>query len=124
MTTAVKARVKALSVPAVNPSGIAPTEFNVLVRPREVETKTKGGILIPEIAREQQQAAATEGEIVAVSPLAFTYETWPLHARKPREGDRVLFGRYSGMTATGADGVEYRIIKDKDIAAVMEARHG
>lgn len=105
----------------VNVSGIRATEFNVVVRPEKVEEVSKGGVIIPEMARDKQQAAAVEGVVVHVSPLAFTYERWPEDGDpKPKVGDRVLYAKYSGMKRTGKDGVDYIILKDKDIAAVIE----
>src|SRR3990167_9770724 len=101
-----------------NPSGVSPTEFKVLVRPDKIEEKTKGGILLPQDVKERDQAASTAGEIIAISPLAFTYADWPVTSKSPKIGDRVLFGRYSGMTVKGEDGEEYRLINDKDVAGV------
>lgn len=101
-----------------NPSGISPTEFKVLVRPDKVEEKTRGGIIVPQETRERDQAASTAGEIIAISPLAFTYADWPVTSNPPKVGDRVLFGRYSGMTVKGNDGEEYRLIADKEISGV------
>ena len=103
----------------VNLSGIKPIEFNVLVRQKKVEDVSKGGILIPETAQERQQAAAIEGEIVAVSPMAFTYEKWPEGTFPPKAGDRVFFAKYAGMKVKGCDGDDYLIVKDKDLAAVI-----
>lgn len=103
----------------VNPSGIRPVEFKVLIRPVKVEEKTAGGVIIPEMARDREQAAAVEGEIIAVSPLAFNYERWPDEAMKPKAGDRVYFAKYAGMTAKGRDGIEYRLLNDKDVCAVI-----
>lgn len=108
-----------------NTSGIEPTEFNVLVLPDAVEERTAGGIIKPQDTREREQAAAIKGCIVAVSPLAFTYETWPDHARRPKAGDRVLIAKYAGLTVEGADGKHYRVLKDKDVAALLieEKKH-
>lgn len=102
-----------------NPSGIQPTEFKVLIKPKTVEEKTAGGIIIPEQAKEREQFAQMEGEIIASSPLAFTYQDWPEGASPPKVGDRVLFAKYGGATVTGLDRQEYRIVNDKDIAAVI-----
>ena len=104
----------------VNLSGIKPIEFNVLVRQKEVEAVTKGGIIRPEINKEREQAAAIEGEIIAVSPLAFTYEKWPEGFQLPKPGDHVAFAKYAGMKLRGRDDVEYLILKDKDISCVIE----
>ncbi len=98
--------------------GIECLEYKVLVKPRKAEERTKGGIVLPEQVVEKDQHAAMEGEIAAMSPFAFTYEEWPLGARKPRVGDVVVFARYSGITQKGDDGIEYRIMNDKDIVAI------
>ena len=102
-----------------NPSGINPTEFKVVIRPIEIKEKTAGGIIIPEESREREQYAAQEGELVAVSPLAFSYEKWPDGYSPPNVGDRVLFAKYAGTKQKGKDGVDYRIVNDRDIAAVL-----
>jgi len=105
-----------------NPSGIAPTEYKVLIRPKKVEDKTKGGIIIPDDSKDREQFAQMEGELVAVSPLAFTYANvteWNGSA-KPKVGDRVLFAKFTGAKVTGRDGQEYRLTNDKDVAAVLE----
>jgi co-chaperonin GroES (HSP10) len=103
----------------VNLSGIRPIEFNVLVRQKEVEEKTKGGIIRPDVNRQMEQAAAIEGVVVAVSPLAFTYEKWPDGMEMPKPGDKVFFAKFAGMKVRGNDDVEYIIVKDKDLAAVI-----
>lgn len=102
-----------------NDSGISPTEFNVLLKPKMVEEKTKGGIILPDETKDRDQFAQMEAVIVAVSPLAFTYsDDWGSH-QPPKPGDRVLFAKYSGAKVTGKDGQEYRLTKDKDVAAVL-----
>lgn len=102
-----------------NESGIYPTEYNVLIKPRVVDEKTKGGIIIPDESKEREQFAQMEGELVACSPLAFTYDDWK-DANPPKPGDRVLFAKFSGAKVTGLkDGKEYRLCKDKDVAAVL-----
>lgn len=98
--------------------GIVCIEYKVLVRPRKAEERTKGGIVLPEQIVEKDQHAAMEGVIAGMSPFAFSYEEWPIHAKKPRLGDVVVFARYSGITQKGSDGIEYRIMNDKDIVAV------
>lgn len=108
-----------LRVVGGNPSGIFPTEFKVVVRPIDVGEKTKGGIFLPEDTRERDKFAVQEGELIAVSPVAFTYEKWPEGSGPPKVGDRVLFARYAGTTRKGKDGLDYRIVNDRDIAAVL-----
>lgn len=112
------ARTNGKALAITNAVGIRPVEFNVLVRQAKVEDVTKGGIIIPDVAQDRLQAAAVEGEIIAVSPLAFTYEDWP-DEMKPKIGDRVFFAKYAGMKVKGKDGEDYLILKDKDICSVI-----
>lgn len=104
--------------------GIYPVEFKVAVRPVEEKgfVELKGGhkLYKPDDLKERDEHSAIEGEIVAISPLAFTYENWPEGARKPQVGDMAIFARFSGNTITGNDGVKYRIMNDKDIMAIRE----
>lgn len=102
----------------MNPSGINPTEYKVLIRPRAVEEKSKGGIILPDQHKEREQFAQQEGEIVAASPLAFTYDDWKGN-QPPKTGDVVLFAKYAGFMARGKDGIDYRVVNDKDITAVL-----
>jgi len=104
-----------------NESGIYPTEYKVLVRPVEIEERTKGGIIIPDQTKERDQFAQMEGVLVALSPLAFTYanDTEWNGAAKPKPGDRILFAKYAGAVVKGKDEKNYRIVNDKDVAAVL-----
>lgn len=103
-----------------NASGIQPTEYKVLILPKMVEEKTKGGIFMPDQTKERDQFAQIEGELVAVSPLAFTYDDkWPEGYALPKVGDRVLYAKYAGTTVRGKDGQEYRLVNDRDIGAVL-----
>lgn len=100
--------------------GLRMFEFKVLVRRDKAEEVTAGGILLPEQHIEKQEYAVNTGTLVAMSPLAFGYETWPEGARMPKIGDRVVFPKYAGADVKGKDGVEYRVLADKDIQAIVE----
>ncbi len=102
--------------------GILPQYYNVLVLPREVEAKTKGGLYLPDDTKDREQFAQTEGTLVAVSPMAFRFGDWPpdREGEKPRVGDRVFFSRYLATKIRGADGREYWLMKDESIAGVMK----
>jgi chaperonin GroES len=103
-----------------NPSGIWPTEYKVLIRPKLLDEKTKGGIIIPENTKEREEHAQIEGVLVAVSPFAFTYEEgWPDDA-KPQPGDRVFFAKYAGTRVKGRDGEIYAVVNDRDVWAVID----
>jgi co-chaperonin GroES (HSP10) len=103
----------------MNKSGINPVGYNVLVKPEEVEKTTKGGIILPETKLEKDEFGRMEGQIVAVSPMAFTFKDWPVSAPKPQVGQRVIFSRYAGSEVTGRDGAKYWLMKDESIAGVM-----
>jgi len=102
-----------------NTSGIRVIEFNVLVKQDEISTKTKGGLYITDEQVERDKHAQTRGVIVEVSPLAFNEDIYPDGMEKPKPGQRVAFAKHAGTFITGDDGVEYRVVKDKDIVAVL-----
>lgn len=101
-----------------NSSGLQPLEYNVIVRMDAVETKTAGGILLPDTKKDRDEMAADEGTLVAISPHAFDYADWGAHP-KPKEGDRVLFAQFDGRLWERG-GVKYRILKDKSLIAVLD----
>lgn len=107
---------------ATNPTGIQPTEFKCLILPKPVEEKI-GALWKPPSTTESEKWAMTEGTLVAVSPLAFTYakqEEWAAaNASPPKHGDRVLYAKYAGVHVKGKDGVAYVLVNDKDVMAVM-----
>ena len=80
------------------------------------EEKTKGGIIIPDTAKEKPQ----EGEIVAVGPGGKT-EDGKIIKMDVKIGDRVLFGKWSG-TEVKIDGKEYSIMKESDIMGVSKSK--
>jgi len=100
-------------------SGINPTEYNVLVEPEKVEESSRGGVLLAASTLDRKQAFAIRGKLMAVSPLAFSYEVWPEGTRRPQIGDTVIMTKAAGVIVEGLDGKEYRLLKDKDIAAVL-----
>lgn len=102
-----------------NSSGLVPMEFNVVVRVDVVEKKTPGGIIIPDSKTDRDEMAMDEGTLEAISPHAFSYAEWADQA-PPQPGDRVLFAQYSGRIWE-RNGIKFRILKDKDIVAVVEA---
>lgn len=104
-----------------NESGVFPTEYKVLISPIRVDEKTKGGIILPDEHKDREQFAQMQGTLVAISPLAFTYadkNDWG-DAAKPKPGDKVLFAKFAGAAVKGKDGNDYRLVNDKDIAAVL-----
>ena len=92
-----------------------PLHDRVVVRRIESEEKTKGGIIIPDTAKEKPQ----EGEIVAVGPGARD-ESGKVNTLDVKAGDRVLFGKWSG-TEVKIDGQDLLIMKESDIMGVVAA---
>lgn len=111
-------KIHDLNLSPANPSGIRPLEYKVLVRPEKVEEKTAGGIYIPEPVKDKEQHAQMQGVIIEKSPHAFSYEEWP-DGGQPEVGDMVMFARYAGSAWKGKDGVDYMVMSDKDIVAVL-----
>lgn len=101
-----------------NPSGIEPLEYNVVVRPEKVEDQTRGGIYIPDEVKERDQYGHHRGEMVAASPMAFSFDDWPPDLPKPEVGQTVIFVKYAGTLVPGRDGEDYRVMKDKDVLGV------
>ncbi len=91
-----------------------PLHDRVLVRRIEEEERTKGGIIIPDTAKEKPQ----EGEVIAVGPGARD-ESGKLIPLDVKVGDRVLFGKWSG-TEVKIEGEEYLIMKESDILGILE----
>ena len=91
-----------------------PLHDRVLVKRVEEEAKTKGGIIIPDTAKEKPQ----EGEVIAVGKGAVgdDNEVIPLEVKA---GDRILFGKWSG-TEVKVDGQDLLIMKESDILGIVE----
>ena len=90
-----------------------PLGDRVLVKRVEEESKTKGGIIIPDTAKEKPQ----EGEVVSVGPGARD-DSGKVIARELQAGDRILFGKWSG-TEGKIDGEDLIIMKESDVLGVL-----
>jgi len=93
---------------------VRPLHDRVIVRRLEEQEKTKGGIIIPDTAKEKPQ----EGEVVAVGPGK--QDNGSVVALDVKKGDRVLFGKYAG-TEIKLEGIEHLILREDDILGVIEA---
>jgi chaperonin GroES len=91
-----------------------PLHDRVVVRRTEQETKSAGGIIIPDTAAEKPQ----QGEVIAVGPGARD-DAGKLIAIDLKKGDKVLFGKWSG-TEVKIDGQELLIMKESDVMGVLE----
>jgi len=95
---------------------IQPLGDRILIKPLEAEDKTKGGILLPDTAKEKPQ----EGKVVAVGK-GKTLESGKVEALEVKVGDIVLYGKYSG-TEINKDGEEYLFVKEEDILAIIKKK--
>lgn len=122
--------VAAAEAPAAKPvpieqrakdAGVTPVEFKVLVLPSDIEVDPafararKLGLQLPRDVEDRELMAQIVADLVAVGGNAF--EDWK--APIPKRGDRVLIAKYAGVTIRGADGLEYRMLNDKDISGII-----
>ena len=93
---------------------IRPLQDRILVKRLDEEEKTKGGIIIPDTAKEKPQ----EGKVIAVGGGKVNEDgtVQPLDVKK---GDRVLFSKYAG-TEVNLDGEEHLIIREDDVLGILE----
>jgi chaperonin GroES len=85
-------------------------EDRVLVKPAAAETKTSGGIIIPDTAKEKPQ----RGTVIATGPGKHAEQTGNLIPVKQKTGDVILYGKYAGTEIT-IEGEEYLIMRTSDI---------
>jgi chaperonin GroES len=93
---------------------IRPLQDRILVKRIEEEEKTKGGIIIPDTAKEKP----SEGKVVAVGK-GKVLDDGKLHPLEIKKGDRVLFNKYSG-SEVNIEGDEHLIIREDDVLGICE----
>lgn len=93
---------------------ITPLEDRVVIIPDEPEGRTRGGILLPDVAK----VMPVRGRVIAVGEGWRTQATGVLIPCKLQVGDRVLYTRYAGETITSG-GQEYKILREKDVSAKL-----
>jgi chaperonin GroES len=94
---------------------IKPLGDRIVVQPLEAEEVTKGGIILPETAKEKPH----EGKIVAVG-RGKVLDNGQIQALELKTGDRVLYGKYSGSEIKTKDGKDYLIMKEEDVLAIVK----
>ena len=92
---------------------LKPLHDRVVVKPIDAEETSIGGIIIPDAAKEKP----TKGEVIAVG-TGKVFDNGQTRAMTVKVGDKEIYGQYSG-SAYKADGVEYKIVKEDDILAVL-----
>ena len=93
---------------------IRPLQDRIIVKRVEEEAKTKGGIIIPDTAKEKPQ----EGRVIAVGKGKIT-EDGKLQTPEDKKGYRVLFSKYSGSEIM-IDGEEHLIVREDDVLGILE----
>lgn len=94
---------------------IQPLADRIVVKVLEAKEVTKGGILLPETAKEKPQ----EGKVVAVGKGRLT-DNGQVVALEVKVGDRVLYGKYTGTEITTSEGEELLIMKEEDVLAIVK----
>lgn len=94
---------------------IRPLDDRVVVQPFEPEEKTRGGIVLPDTAREKP----LQGKVIATGPGKLLEKTGERGKMSVKVGDRVIYGKYSG-TEVELDGETYVILRESDILAIEE----
>jgi chaperonin GroES len=92
---------------------LKPLGDRILVRRIDSEEKTKGGIIIPDSAKEKP----LEGEVVAIGP-GRTFENGQVKSMSVKVGDRVLFGKYS-ETEVKVDGQSFLLLREDDVLGIL-----
>ena len=101
----------------VNTSGIHPKGHRILIQPDAVEQTTDSGIILSVgVQTDRERLAQLKGTVIEVGNSAWHDQPEPW----AQVGDHIIFGKYSGLIYDGADDVEYRIINDLDIVAVVD----
>lgn len=102
---------------------IQPLLHGVLIKPDNVEKKTDGGIIIPDLVTDKERKAVEYGTVVRVGPRAFID-----YGRSPdilQKGDRVTFARYAGKELKDTDNETYLLVNDVDVLArILETDNG
>ena len=94
--------------------GIKPLGDKIVVKRLEAEGKTKGGIVLPDSAKEKPK----QGEVIAVG-TGKVLESGETQKPQVQVGDKILFGSYAGTEVT-VDGAEYLIMSESDVLAVVD----
>jgi len=92
-----------------------PLADRIIVKPLEAQETTKGGIVLPDTAKEKPQ----EGKVVAVGKGKVS-DSGQVQALEVKVGDRILYGKYSGTEITTQEGEELLIMREDDVFAIVK----
>lgn len=110
--------------PGDNTCGYKPIGEFVLVLHDKSPEKTAGGIILADTTKENNSDASEAGVIIELGDDAFKWNydrSRPFNGQQPEPGDRVYFERYAGTIIYGKDGVKYRLMQDRCVAAVAQS---
>lgn len=96
-------------------AGLKPLRDRIVVKQLEAEAKTKSGLVLPDSAKEKPQ----EAKVLAVGPGRLL-EDGTVKSLEIKNGDRVLYGKYSG-TEVSIEGEDYLILREEDVLAVVQS---
>jgi chaperonin GroES len=97
-----------------------PLNWKVLVQPHQVRLKTKGGLHLPSVSKDNEEYLTAHGRIASMGDLAFkdrdTGESWKMET--PKVGDRVTYGKYAGQKVT-VNGVRLLLLNDDELTSIL-----
>lgn len=93
---------------------IQPLADRIIVKPLEAEEKTKGGIVLPDTAKEKPQ----EGEVIAIGQ-GKKLDDGKVQELELKVGNRILYGKYSGTEIATKEGNDFLIMKEEDVLAIV-----
>ena len=98
-----------------------PMNWKILIQPNEIKAKTKGGILLPDKVKENEQILTAHGTVCAMGELAYrdrdTGQSWRM-TRLPKVGDQVTYGKYAGQKLI-INGVKFLLLNDDEITSIL-----
>ena len=98
-----------------------PMNWKVLIQPNDIKAETKGGILLPDKVKENEQILTAHGTVMAVGELAYrereTGERWKQEI-VPQVGDKVTYGKYAGQKIV-VNNVRFLLLNDDEITAIL-----
>ena len=98
-----------------------PLNWKVLIQPHQVQMKTKGGLHLPSVSKDNEEYLTAHGRVVSMGELAFrdrdTGEKWKM-STTPVVGKRVTYGKYAGQKVT-VNGVRFLLLNDDELTSIL-----
>jgi|TARA_R110000751_G_scaffold172922_2_gene279255 chaperonin GroES len=98
-----------------------PMGWKILIQPNQIKQQTKGGILLPTQAKDNEAYLTAHGVVARIGELAYrdrsTGESWK-QLTKPKSGDRVTYGKYAGQKLV-INGVRFLLLNDDEITSIL-----